>query len=454
MVDRTGYCFFNYAKFSYYFRRDVRIRTSYIYSILMLSIESKVIIFVIICMAVYFIIATPIMNDDGFHYEGFAESLAHGKLDFKSFYGFQGLSFFAVPIFWLTSSIPSWQAGSDISIIIASMIFSLLSAPLAYLVGRDFYSRAGLPAEVSAKAGFYFLILFLLTPYPYTTMMRGFQEAALLFFILLIIYASIQKKIWAPVAWAVGGIVKPFALTLFPLFIKDFLPKRLLRFNLMLRLNLNMRVVWLFVALTIGGAYLGASYYQTGHLINNAAINSYQGNFDAGNPPPLTESFTAGVKGFLRVGANLLLHFRKIMISPFVIILGALALLVPLRLNLNMRFNLMRKEIVLAIVLNFLLVGSLTFSFSKYLLPMTTLFALASVSYLLKYRWLMWLVLLDSFFVFLPIWNYFGNSFWPNIYIYLLPFWAAIVLFLLSEWKKFQLWVNDLRSRLSTGKFN
>src|SRR3989344_2190125 len=340
MVDRTGYCFFNYAKFSYYFRRDVRIRTSYIYSILMLSIESKVIIFVIICMAVYFIIATPIMNDDGFHYEGFAESLAHGKLDFKSFYGFQGLSFFAVPIFWLTSSIPSWQAGSDISIIIASMIFSLLSAPLAYLVGRDFYSRAGLPAEVSAKAGFYFLILFLLTPYPYTTMMRGFQEAALLFFILLIIYASIQKKIWAPVAWAVGGIVKPFALTLFPLFIKDFLPKRLLRFNLMLRLNLNMR------------------------------------------------------------------------------------------------FNLMRKEIVLAIVLNFLLVGSLTFSFSKYLLPMTTLFALASVSYLLKYRWLMWLVFIDSFFVFLPIWNYFGHNFWPNIYIYLLPFWTAIAIFLFSRKEK------------------
>src|SRR3990167_5683576 len=184
MVDRTGYGFFNYAKFSYYFRRDVRIRTSYIYSILMLSIESKVIIFVIICMAVYFIIATPIMNDDGFHYEGFAESLAHGKLDFKSFYGFQGLSFFAVPIFWLT--------GSHDSIIIASAIFSLLSIPLAYFIGKEFYG--------DRRAGIYFLILLLLTPYPYTTMMRGFQEAAVLFFILLAIYASIRKKFWSPVA--------------------------------------------------------------------------------------------------------------------------------------------------------------------------------------------------------------------------------------------------------------
>src|SRR3989344_5289431 len=97
-----------------------------------------------LAMLAYFIVATPVMNDDGFHYEGFAESLARGKLDFKSFYGFQGLSFFAVPIFWLTSSIPSWLASSipswlassDISIIIASMIFSLLSIPLVYLVGR------------------------------------------------------------------------------------------------------------------------------------------------------------------------------------------------------------------------------------------------------------------------------------------------------------------------------
>ena len=68
---------------------------------------------------VYFLLATPAMNDAGFYYEGFAESLARGKLDFKSFYGFQGLSFFAVPVFWLT--------GSHNSIIVTSIIFSLLS---------------------------------------------------------------------------------------------------------------------------------------------------------------------------------------------------------------------------------------------------------------------------------------------------------------------------------------
>ncbi|OGN02016.1 MAG: hypothetical protein A2651_01290 [Candidatus Yanofskybacteria bacterium RIFCSPHIGHO2_01_FULL_42_12] len=383
----------------------------------MFSVESKVIIFVVVLTAAYFIAATPVMMDDGFHYEGFAESLSRGKLDFKSFYGFQGLSFFAVPVFWLT--------GSHNSIIIASMIFSLLSVPLAYLVGRDFYD--------SRRAGYYFLILFLLTPYPYTTMMRGFQEAALLFFILLIIYTAINKKAWTPIVWGVGGIVKPFALTLLPLFVKDFWPQFKLTKLRLLSINVTrfgaLKLMWVVIALAIGGAYLGASFYQTGHLVNNAAINSYEGNFDAGNPPPLIESFVPGIKGFLRVGANLLLHFRKIMISPIVIMLGACALW----FNKSLR---LRKESIAAIILNFLLVGSLTFSFSKYLLPMTTLFALASVSYLLKYRWLMWLVLVDSFFVFLPIWNYFGQEFWSNIFIYLLPFWATIVLSLFSNKKR------------------
>ncbi len=404
---------------------------------------------VVLIMVIYFYLGQSKLADDGFHYEGFTESLARGVVDFKSFYGFQGLSFFAVPVFWLTSSISSWQAYSHISIIIASMIFSLLSVPLAYLVGKDFYpysheassfnkfsgdkSKDSTQDELhgNPKAGIYFLILFLLTPYPYTTMVRGFQEAALLFFILLIIYGAINKKIWTPIAWAVGGIVKPFALTLFPLFIKDFLSMSPVdNRHSMSVIHRGKGFFWLFIALAIGGAYLGASYYQTGYLVNNAAINSYQGNFDTGNPPPLTESFTAGIKGFLRVSANLLLHFRKIMISPLVIVLGTLALWY------NTKFRL-RKEIMLAIFLNFLLVGSLTFSFSKYLLPMTTLFALASVSYLLKYRWLMWLVFIDSFFVFLPIWNYFGNNFWSNIWIYLLPFWTAIVMFLLVEWVRY-----------------
>lgn len=349
-------------------------------------------------MLVYFLLATPVMMDDGFHYEGFTEALAHGQLDFKSFYGFQGLSILSVPIFWLT--------GSHLSIILVSAILYLLSLSLAYSIGKDFYN--------DKRAGVYFMVLILLMPYVYTTMMRGFQEAALLFFILLTIYGSLNKKLWTPIAWAFGGIVKPFTLVLFPLFVKDFLVRR--------------KILWLGVAFLVGAAYLWASYYQTGHLVNNAAIGSYQGNFDAGNPPPLWESFVPGIKGFLRVGANLILHTRKIMISPFVIALGAFSLLLNKGLKL-------RKEIMISIVLNFILVGSLTFSFSKYLLPMATLFALVAIPYLQKYKWLMAIVFIDSLFVFLPIWSYFGKSFWDNAIVYYLPLYLAVFMILFS-WKK------------------
>lgn len=358
---------------------------------------------VIVAMLVYFLLTRSALNDDGLHYEGFAEAVTRGQIDFKTFYGFQGLSFFAALVYLITKS--------HVSIIITSAIFSLLSIPLAYLIGKNYYQ--------SQRAGIFYLILFLLTPYPYVTMMRGFQEAALLFFILLIIYGSLRRKLWTPLAWAAGGIVKPFSLVLLPLFAKNFLTPDVRKW------------IWVFLAAAVGLVYLGASYHQTGHLINNAAINSYQGNFNTGSPPPLTESFAPSLKGYLRVVANLLLSFRKIMIAPLVIILGAFALL----FNKTLKW---RKEIILAIILNFLLVGSLTFSFSKYLLPMTALLALASVSYLLKHRWLMPLVLLDSFFVFLPIWNYFGRNFWSNPLVFYLPLFYAFTLWIFTNEYKVQ----------------
>src|SRR3989344_5463915 len=217
--------------------------------------EYKLVILVMAVMAVYFLLVTPPggLSADGQNYEGFAESLARGKIDFKSFYGFHGLSILSVPFFWLT--------GSHLSIAYTSMFLVLMSVPLIYLIARDIFN--------SNEAGVYGLLIFLMTPYPYTTLMMCFQEAALLFFILLIIYGSIHKRSWTPLVWAFGGIGKPLAVGLF---------------------------------------YLANIYYQVGHPINNAAINSYQGNFDTGNPPPLRDSFTAGIKGFLRVGANLLLH--------------------------------------------------------------------------------------------------------------------------------------------------
>src|SRR3989344_4920625 len=171
---------------------------------------NNAVLIVVAVMVAFFLLGKPVMMDDGFQSQGFSEALARGHLDFRSFYGFQGLSFFAVPVYWLTRS--------PISIIITSMIFSLLSIPLAYAIGKRFGS------------GILGLVIFLLTPYPYVTMMRGFQEAALLFFILLIIHAGVCQKVWTPLAWAIGGIVKPFALVLLPLFAKNFLTPSVRKF--------------------------------------------------------------------------------------------------------------------------------------------------------------------------------------------------------------------------------
>ncbi len=357
---------------------------------------------VMVLMAAYFGLAHFEMMDDGFHYEGFTESLARGHLDFKSFYGFQGLSFFAVPVFWLTRS--------HNSIILASVLFVIFSVPLAYAVGRDLYG--------SKRAGIYGIILFLLMPFPYVTLMRGFQEAALLFFILLIIYGSINKKTWTPVAWAVGSIVKPFSLVLLPLFLKDFLSK--------------VKIKWLLLGVLIGLVYLGANFWQTGHFSNDAAINSYSGNYNISNQPPLYKSFGLNIKGFLRVGANLFISSRKIMVSPFVVLLGFLALY-------KNKFLPFRKEIILAVILNILLVGVLTFSFSKYLLPMVVLLSLSSIYYLIRSKWLMIVVFLDSIFVFVALSKYYLSSFWPaNSWAFWLPYFCATALFVLIETRWFQ----------------
>ena len=348
-------------------------------------------------MAIYFMIGNPNMADDGFHYQGFTESLSRGVIDFKSFYGFMGLSILSVPVYWLTNS--------SIAVIYTSMLMVMLSIPLAYQVGKHLYG--------TERAGVFSLIIFLLTPYPYTTLMRGFQEGALSFFILLIIYGSIRVRSWTGLAWAFAGIVKPFSLSLFPLFLPDLFKKK--------------NIIWfLIIGLIIGLSYLLISYAQVGHFINNAAINSYSGSFDTGNPPPLVESFTIGIKGFLRIGANFLLAYRKIMISPFIVIVGSLMLLMTNKVPFRSRF-------ISSVILNILLVGLLTFSFSKYILPAAIILGLASIPFIERKWWYMVIVFVDSISVFIPIWNFFGMVYWPKLVVYLIPFWTAILMYIIFE---------------------
>lgn len=352
--------------------------------------QTKILIALVMAgMLVFFLVGRPMMMDDGFQYEGFTEALAHGHLDFHSFYGFQGLSLFAVPIYWLTRS--------HISIIIASMIFSLLSIPLAYAIGKRFGS------------GPLGLMIFLLTPYPYMTMMRGFQEAALLFFILLIIYGALEQKTWTGLAWGIGSIVKPFTLVLAPLFLHK---------------KMKAIEIWcLALGACIIGIYGLANYAQTGHFVTLAATGAYQGVFHSDNIPALGKSFTLDWKSWARIPANLFLATRKIMVSPLIIIIGLISL-----------WQSKRRSFMLAILLNILLVGFITYAFPKYLLPATTLLSFAAIPFLLRYPVLVPLVLLDSISVFVANYGYFGTMFWSNPILGFAPlFFSVIIWFLITQ---------------------
>ena len=340
---------------------------------------NNAVLIVVAVMVAFFLLGKPVMMDDGFQYQGFTEALARGHLDFRSFYGFQGLSFFAVPVYWLTRS--------PISIIITSMIFSLLSIPLAYAIGKRFGS------------GILGLVIFLLTPYPYVTMMRGFQEAALLFFILLIIYGALEKKNWTGLAWGIGGIVKPFTFVLFPLFFRKGMKK--------------IEIWCLMLGIFIVGAYAVANYVQTGHFVTLAATGAYQGPFDPNNVPSLGKSFTLDWKTWARVPANLFVATRKIMVSPLLIMLGMIAI---------------RKKFILPVILNILLVGAITYAFPKYLLPATTLLSFSAIPLLVRFPIMVPLILIDSISVFMPIYAFFGHNFWNPIAFYL-PFALALALY-------------------------
>jgi hypothetical protein len=335
---------------------------------------------VIILMTAYLLVSVPHLLDDGFQYEGFAEALARGNLDFSSYYGFQGLSILAVPIYWLTSS--------PISIIITSMILSLLSIPLAYGIGK-------IPG----------VIIFLLTSYPFMTMLGGFQESALLFFILLVIYGAKQEKVWSGLAWGFGSIVKPFTLSLVPLFLKN-----------------NKKIIVFFViGILIGVAYGAVNYMQTGHFVTLAASGTYEGVFDPSNIPPLEKSFTLDWKSWARVVANLFVPSRKIMLAPALIVIGAWSLW-------STRKEQWSKRVMTSIALNILMVGPITYAFPKYLLPAAVLFAISAIPLLAK-RPILWIVVfVDSALVFVANYNYFAKSFWSPDILGWMPFVIAIIL--------------------------
>ena len=117
------------------------------------------------------------------------------------------------------------------------------------------------------------------------------------------------------------------------------------------------------------------------------------------------------------------------MVSPFLILTGLWVIWKDKKFKY-------RNVFIYSIILNFILLSFMTFSFSKYLLPATTLISLAAVPFIMKHRWAIFVFLADSVTVFIPIWNFFGSEYWPNVWIYLVPFYLAVVICFLGTKSK------------------
>ena len=86
------------------------------------------------------------------------------------------------------------------------------------------------------------------------------------------------------------------------------------------------------------------------------------------------------------------------------------------------------RKVIYAVFLNILLVGPITYAFSKYLLPMTVLLGLSAIPLLLRYPILWAIVFVDSIWVFSANYDFFGKNFWDPSIIALAPFVLAAIL--------------------------
>lgn len=103
---------------------------------------------------------------------------------------------------------------------------------------------------------------------------------------------------------------------------------------------------------------------------------------------------------------------RKIMISPIVAVLGLIGMIKYFR-------DARTKKFIFAFLSLALFLALLLYSFPKYLLPNIVITSLFAIPFLIRYKWLMPLILADSIFVFWAIFQHHGHAFWSARIFYL-----------------------------------
>ncbi len=346
------------------------------YSVLAIAVLSLILLFVFSEIA---------LMDDGISYARFTRTLAEeGRMDFVNNTGAMGLPFLSIPIYLLT--------GSDNSIVYTSMILAILSIPLIFCVTKKLFD--------SERAGVYAVLLFLLMPAPYVSLLRGLVETATVFSILLFLYFLLKKSRLTPVVYCLSCIVKPFNFCLLPLFLRDFLSKK--------------KILFLAASALIGLGYLTINYMQTGEILHAFVPASeiiYENRI-----PEFAENFHFELRNFLSIISHLFAPEHGAAIAPIVIVIGIYGI-----------FKKQRKWLWV-IAINIIFVSLLAASLPKYLLPTIVLSLIFAAELISRHIKLFPLVLVNSVSVFLYINETSSALYWSKGEVWFLLTFVAVIL--------------------------
>ena len=350
----------------------------------------------------YLVMARPVMGDDGFVYQSFSEILVdEGRFDFKNHYGFMGLSLLNAPVYFLTRS--------HNSIIYTSLGLMFLLLPIGYWTAL----RLGLSDKASRMA----LCLLLLYPEPQVVLFKGFQEAAhLVFAVFTLGLLAGPVVLWTPLVFGFTCIIKPFAAAYLPILLPNFLTRK--RWWLLL-----LGAVWVII-------HLGLTWLQTGHLINSSVNNIY----NAHDIPNLKQNFNFSPGSWISLLHALFISVQM-QVSPVIILAGLWGIC-------KMKCSIKPSLLLLAVMINWVMVGLMVGMFSKYLLPATVLLIFTAAPVLSARP--AWMIM--TFVTSLPMLWYlhyaYIGTFWNHTPILMIPACTALILWcwlertwLLQQWR-------------------
>ena len=157
-------------------------------------------------LAITYVLATPNPQDDVYSFNRFVKTAVHeGRIDL-TIPCLQGISFFAIPIYWL--------ARMEQPVIFTNALLTVFIPIAAFLAGRAWFGE---------KVGMVVVALVLFQPYEVLTVLRGWNRGPQMLFLFLVLWLLKREdrfsSLGAGFIWGAALCSRPFSLALFPLFI-------------------------------------------------------------------------------------------------------------------------------------------------------------------------------------------------------------------------------------------